>query len=56
VAHSGTVAGLIFDPRRAGIAERIRECVRQIEQLGLTLTALIGAEPAPTASTQVLAR
>ncbi len=56
VAHSGTVAGLIFDPRRPRIIERVRECVRQVERLGLTLTALIGVEPAPAANTQVLAR
>jgi uncharacterized protein involved in propanediol utilization len=56
VAHSGTVAGLIFDPHRPGVTERVRECVRQIEELGLTVTALIGIDPAPTANTQVLAR
>jgi uncharacterized protein involved in propanediol utilization len=56
VAHSGTVAGLIFDPRRPGITDRVRECIRRMEELGLILTALIGVEPAPTADTQVLAR
>ncbi len=56
VAHSGTVAGLIFDPRRPGTTERVRACVRRIEELGLTLTALIGMDPVPTANTRVLAR
>jgi len=46
VAHSGTVAGLIFDPRRPGVEEAVRHCVSRIEEMGLVLTALLGVEPA----------
>jgi len=46
VAHSGTVAGLIFDPRRPGVDEAVQRCVERIEGMGLVLTARIGAEPA----------
>ncbi len=44
VAHSGTVAGLIFDARRPGVGEGVRDCVARIEDLGLVLTALIGVD------------
>lgn len=46
VAHSGTVAGLIFDARRPGVEDDVRDCVAAIEGRGLTLTAMISAEPA----------
>jgi uncharacterized protein involved in propanediol utilization len=42
VAHSGTVAGLIFDVRRPGVEVAVRRCVAGIAELGLTLTAMIG--------------
>lgn len=44
VAHSGTVAGLIFDARRPGIADTVSECRAGIEALGLPVTTVIGAD------------
>lgn len=41
VAHSGTVAGLIFDARRPEVDLAVRQCVDGIGELGLTLTAMI---------------
>jgi uncharacterized protein involved in propanediol utilization len=41
VAHSGTVAGLIFDARRPGIEETVSECQAGIEALGLPATTVI---------------
>ena len=43
VAHSGTVAGLIFDPRKPGSTDGARRCLDAIEEMGLPLTALVGA-------------
>lgn len=43
VAHSGTVAGLIFDPRIPGVLDGVRRCVDAIEEMGLVLTAMMGA-------------
>lgn len=42
VAHSGTVAGLIFDGRRPGVELDARRCATRVEQLGLPVTAMIG--------------
>lgn len=42
VAHSGTVAGLIFDARQPGVQAVALRCVAAIEQAGLTITAMIG--------------
>jgi uncharacterized protein involved in propanediol utilization len=44
VAHSGTVAGLIFDARRPGIESGLAACVAGIRDMGLMPTAMIGAE------------
>jgi uncharacterized protein involved in propanediol utilization len=41
VAHSGTVAGLIFDARQPGIADSVSECRSGIEALGLPVTTVI---------------
>lgn len=41
VAHSGTVAGLIFDARQPGIAKSVSECRSGIEALGLPVTTVI---------------
>lgn len=49
VAHSGTVAGLIFDGRWPGVDRAVQECVAGIEDMGLALTGLIGAEVGATA-------
>jgi uncharacterized protein involved in propanediol utilization len=43
IAHSGTVAGLIFDARRPGIADTVPECVAALEELGLPVTGTIEA-------------
>jgi uncharacterized protein involved in propanediol utilization len=45
VAHSGTVAGLIFDARRPGVDDAVRGCAAAVAELGLTPTAVIGAGP-----------
>ncbi len=45
VAHSGTVAGLIFDARMPGIDASVQHCLAGIDDLGLKLTAVIGARP-----------
>jgi len=49
VAHSGTVAGLIFDSRRPDAESGVRACVDRIEGLGLEITAIIGFDPTTTA-------
>jgi uncharacterized protein involved in propanediol utilization len=41
VAHSGTVAGIIFDPSRAGAAERVWRCVAELKSAGLRLTGVM---------------
>jgi uncharacterized protein involved in propanediol utilization len=46
VAHSGTVAGLIFDARRPGIEDSVAECRAGIDALGLPVTAVIRADRA----------
>jgi uncharacterized protein involved in propanediol utilization len=55
VAHSGTVAGVIFDARRPGVAEAVRECTDGVARLGLTVTAVIGPDPAHPVATPVAA-
>jgi uncharacterized protein involved in propanediol utilization len=47
VAHSGTVAGLIFDARAPGAAQAAHACLSQIEDWGLPVTATMGLPPAP---------
>ena len=42
VAHSGTVAGIIFDPRRDRVMQGVEDCADRIEKAGLTLTGVIG--------------
>lgn len=41
VAHSGTVAGVIFDSRRVDVMENVDRCVAGIEKGGLSLTGII---------------
>jgi uncharacterized protein involved in propanediol utilization len=41
VAHSGTVAGLIFDGRQPGLDHTIRRCLTDLEDLGVVITSLI---------------
>jgi uncharacterized protein involved in propanediol utilization len=45
VAHSGTVAGLIFDPDKPAAIEAAYACLSRIEEWGLTITATIGLPP-----------
>ncbi|MFL6136536.1 MAG: hypothetical protein ACJ74O_01895 [Frankiaceae bacterium] len=44
VAHSGTVAGLIFDARLPGVEAAVREAIAGVKAMGLLLTSLIGAD------------
>ncbi len=46
VAHSGTVAGLIFDSRLPGIEATVERCVTGINEIGLAMTAVISPQPA----------
>jgi uncharacterized protein involved in propanediol utilization len=45
VAHSGTIAGFLFDARRPGAPERALRAQARVAELGYAPTALIGAEP-----------
>jgi uncharacterized protein involved in propanediol utilization len=47
VAHSGTVAGLIFDARRPGVAEDVQRCVAAVEAMGLPVRGVITVAPVP---------
>lgn len=40
VAHSGNVAGLLFDPCAPGLARRLRHCVRGLRDNGITVTRI----------------
>lgn len=44
VAHSGTVAGLLFDARGSQSVERAQQCIASIEDMGLVVTAQIGLD------------
>jgi uncharacterized protein involved in propanediol utilization len=46
VAHSGTVAGVIFDSRVRGVVKSVERCMDRIERAGLPLTGVIGSFPA----------
>jgi uncharacterized protein involved in propanediol utilization len=48
IAHSGTVVGLIFDPRQPVTGRHVRACLTAIEDMGLPSTALIGVGPLST--------
>ncbi len=50
VAHSGTVAGLIFDSRRDGVMQAVDRCVAGLEKAGLALTEIISCRPAAVIS------
>jgi len=49
VAHSGTVAGVIFDSRRDDVIDGVDRCVAEIEKAGLPLTGVIACRQAATA-------
>jgi uncharacterized protein involved in propanediol utilization len=42
VAHSGTVAGVILDPRRQGVTSSVDYCVDRMAAVGLPLTGVFG--------------
>jgi uncharacterized protein involved in propanediol utilization len=46
VAHSGTVAGVIFDSRRGDAMAGVDRCVAAIEKAGLSLTGVIACRQA----------
>lgn len=46
VAHSGTVAGVIFDSRRYRVMQDIERCMERITLAGLPLTGVIGSNHA----------
>lgn len=46
VAHSGTVAGVIFDSRRDDVMEGVDRCAAEIEKAGLPLIGVIGCRQA----------
>lgn len=46
VAHSGTVAGVVFDARMPGIERAVAACVARLDAAGLPLSTVIGASPA----------
>jgi uncharacterized protein involved in propanediol utilization len=50
VAHSGTVAGVIFDPERPGVAADIERCAAILDRAGLMLTGMISPDGASVAS------
>ena len=55
VAHSGTVAGLIFDARQPDTGAGVHRCVAAIKAAGMTITAIVGTDPpANTALTATL--
>ena len=48
IAHSGTVAGLMFDAALPDIPARVERCVSRINEMGLVVTCVIGEVPSPT--------
>jgi len=46
VAHSGTVAGIIFDSRRDDVMGAVDRCVADISKAGLSVTGIISCRPA----------
>ncbi|MGV9291217.1 GHMP family kinase ATP-binding protein [Streptomyces sp. NPDC003719] len=38
IAHSGNVAGILFDPRTPGLRHRLRRCTRALDREGITPT------------------
>lgn len=50
VAHSGTVAGLIFDANRAGAGQRAAECGAELVKSGFAVTGIIDVAAAAAAN------
>jgi uncharacterized protein involved in propanediol utilization len=55
VAHSGTIAGLIFDAGAPGALDRAIRAMSRVVELGFAPTALIGADPQFTVDTLEIA-
>ncbi|MEU9375308.1 GHMP kinase [Streptomyces sp. NPDC048255] len=45
IAHSGSVAGLIFDPAAPGTKHRVRSCVRALDNSGIPATRIFTTFP-----------
>ncbi|MFI7240637.1 GHMP family kinase ATP-binding protein [Streptomyces qinglanensis] len=52
IAHSGNVAGLLFDPRTPGLDRRMRRCARALHSDGMTPTVTFTTDPAPTSRSE----
>jgi len=52
VAHSGTVAGVIFDPDRPGVVADIDRCAAYLDRAGLALTGMISPDGASVPSSR----
>ena len=51
IAHSGTVAGIIFDARRPDLDESVDRCRQKVEQMGVEVTAVIDVRAVPDGDT-----
>ncbi|MEU2558380.1 GHMP kinase [Streptomyces longispororuber] len=47
VAHSGNVAGLLFDPAAPGARDRVRDCARALRAAGIPATYTFHTRPSP---------
>ena len=56
VAHSGTVAGIIFDPRQSDAEANVERCAARLEKAGLELTGVIRMRGRPAVVPAHLAR
>ncbi|MFI6875233.1 GHMP kinase [Streptomyces sp. NPDC050400] len=50
IAHSGSVAGVLFDPAAPGARRRIRRCAQDLEREGLPVTRTFTTFPTPEES------
>jgi uncharacterized protein involved in propanediol utilization len=48
IAHSGNVAGILFDPRAPGLHHRLRRCTRDLEREGIRPTRTFTTFASPT--------
>ncbi|MEU6388116.1 GHMP kinase [Streptomyces sp. NPDC046939] len=48
IAHSGNVAGLLYDPRTPGLRHRLRRCARALAAEGITPTRTFTTAASPT--------
>lgn len=47
IAHSGNVAGILFDPRAPGLRHTLRRCTRALEREGIAPTRTFTTFPSP---------